>query len=79
MLVINPEECIDCNLCVPECPVDAIYGEDELPSDQKVFLAYNEKMSQAWPVINQLKAAPEDADNWKEAPNKRALLKDLDS
>ena len=79
MLVINPEECIDCNLCVPECPVEAIYGEDDLPEDQKLFLAFNEKMAQSWPIINQIKAAPADADEWKDKDNKRNLIPELHS
>lgn len=79
MLVINPEECIDCNLCVPECPAEAIYSEDDLPADQETFLAFNEKMSHSWPVINQIKAAPDDADEWKDKPNKRSLMPEIDS
>jgi len=77
MLVINPEECIDCNLCVPECPVDAIYSEDDLPKDQAHFLDLNEKLSQKWPVISHLKPAPEDAESWKNVPGKlEHLLED---
>ena len=45
MLVIDPEECIDCTLCVAECPVDAIYSEDDLPDDQKDFLEINARLS----------------------------------
>jgi len=41
MLVIDPDECIDCNLCVPECPVDAIYAEDDLPEDKKEYIELN--------------------------------------
>ena len=74
MLVINPEECIDCNLCVPECPAEAIYSEDDLPEDQKIFLELNAKYSQQWPVINTVKAPPSDADTWCGKPNKRAFL-----
>lgn len=70
MLVINPEECIDCNLCVPECPVDAIYSEDDLPEDQQHFLELNERLSQKWPVIDMMKPAPADADDWQNQPNK---------
>lgn len=40
-LVINPEECIDCDACVPECPVEAIYAEDELPDDKMDSLEFN--------------------------------------
>ena len=73
-LVINPEECIDCNLCVPECPVEAIYPEDELPDDQQEFLEINQRLSETWPVITEVKPAPEDAETWKENMNKRHLL-----
>lgn len=79
MLVINPEECIDCNLCVPECPVDAIFAEDDLPEEQKTFLAYNEKMAAAWPVINQVQSPPEDAASWEGKKNKRQFLEDFET
>ena len=45
MLVIHPDECIDCALCEPECPVDAIYSEDELPEDQEEFLDLNAELA----------------------------------
>ena len=45
ILVIDPEECIDCGLCEPECPVDAIFAEDEVPADQLDFIEINEKYS----------------------------------
>ena len=51
-LVINPDECIDCDICVPECPEEAIFHEDEMPSDQIQFIEINEKFSQIWPVID---------------------------
>ena len=50
MLVIDPEECIDCQLCVPECPVNAIYPGDKVPEDQQVYFDINVKFSQRWPV-----------------------------
>ena len=50
-LVINPDECIDCGLCEPECPVDAIFSEDELPPDQIPFIEINERLSQEWPIF----------------------------
>ncbi len=74
MLVIHPDECIDCALCEPECPVDAIKSEDDVPSDQQEFIALNAELSQIWPNISKKKAAPLDADQWKETPNKRKLL-----
>ena len=73
-LVIDPDECIDCTLCEPECPVEAIYSEDELPSEQAHFLELNAELSQDWPVITEMKDAPEDADDWKEVKEKLQYL-----
>ena len=50
MLVIDPEECIDCRLCVPECPVNATYPGDEVPEDQQVYFKINEKFFRRWSV-----------------------------
>ncbi len=69
-LVIDPTECIDCTLCEPECPVDAIYSEDDLPEDQEQFIALNTELSLLWPVINEIKPAPADAKDWENVPNK---------
>jgi ferredoxin len=77
-LVIDPDECIDCNLCVPECPEDAIYEEDDLPEDQKHFLKLNAELSQKWPAITAKKDAPPDAKEWSEKKNKRATLSEED-
>jgi len=74
MLVINPDECIDCALCEPECPVDAIYADDELPEDQKEFLELNEELSAKWEVISEMKEALPDAEEWAGKPNKRVYL-----
>ena len=74
MLVIDPEECIDCTLCEPECPVEAIYSDDELPEDQKQFLALNEELSRDWPVIAEMKDPPPDADDWREIKDKFQYL-----
>ena len=63
-LVIDPDECIDCTLCEPECPIDAIVSEDDLLPEQEQFLQLNEELSQLWPVITQRKEPPEDADEW---------------
>jgi ferredoxin len=74
MLVIDPEECIDCTLCEPECPVEAIYADDEVPDGQELFLKLNEELSQDWPVITEIGNVPDDADDWKDKPNKLDLL-----
>ena len=58
MLVIDPEECIDCTLCEPECPVDAILSEDDLPEDQQFLIELNTELSRDWPVITEMKPAP---------------------
>lgn len=74
MLVIHPDECIDCALCEPECPVDAIFSEDELPDDQQEFMQLNAELAEVWPNITEIKDPPADAEDWKETPNKRELL-----
>ena len=73
-LVIDPEECIDCSLCEPECPIDAILSEDDLDGNQKKFLKLNDELSQKWPVITVKKDAPLDADEWKDKPDKLSFL-----
>jgi ferredoxin len=73
-LVIDPEECIDCDICVPECPVDAIYPEDQVPPDQQEFVALNAELAKAWPVIDTKKDAPSDAAAWVGVKVKRRYL-----
>ena len=74
MLVIDPDECIDCTLCEPECPVDAIMAEDDVPEDMQEFIKLNAELSREWPVINEMKDAPEDADEWKDKTGKLKYL-----
>lgn len=74
MLVIDPDECIDCTLCEPECPVDAIMAEDDVPEDMQEFINLNAELSREWPVINEMKDAPEDADEWKDKTDKLKYL-----
>ena len=74
MLAIDPEECIDCSLCVPECPVNAIYAEDEVPADQQHFTPLNAELAVQWPVIVEKKDAPPDADKWAEIQDKFGQL-----
>ena len=73
-LVIDPEECIDCTLCVAECPVEAIFAEDDVPEDQREFTALNAELSKTWKVIIERKPGPPDADEWAKVKDKRALL-----
>ena len=74
MLVINPDECIDCTLCEPECPVEAIYADDEVPDGQEKFIELNVELSQIWPVITEISDVPEDADDWKDKKDKIQYL-----
>lgn len=73
-LVIDPDECIDCTLCVPECPVEAIFAEDDVPAGQKAFIALNAELAKLWPAIIERKDAPADADEWQGVGDKRHLL-----
>ncbi len=73
-LVIDPMECIDCTLCEPECPAEAIFPEDDLPSGQERFLELNAELAQGWPVITAKKDAPADAQEWDGVPDKLRYL-----
>jgi ferredoxin len=64
-LVIDPDECIDCTLCEPECPAEAIFSEEELPAGQEQFLQINADLAKKWPVITEKGEPPADADEWK--------------
>ena len=73
-LVIDPEECIDCSLCEPECPVEAIVAEDDLPENQHEFLELNRELSLTWSVITEMKESPADSDEWRDVKEKRQYL-----
>ena len=73
-LVIHPDECIDCALCEPECPAEAIVSEDELPDDQQHMLELNEELALIWPVITASKPPPDDATEWDGVPDKLQYL-----
>lgn len=73
-LVIDPEECIDCTLCVAECPAEAIYAEDALPQAQRHFAKLNAELAKLWKPITEKKPAPPDADQWRGVPDKLSLL-----
>ena len=75
-LVIDPDECIDCTLCEPECPAGAIFRDDDMPEGQKAFEEINARLAKIWPAIIQKKPAPEDADAWLHVKDKRGLLEE---
>ena len=73
-LVIDPETCIDCSLCVPECPAEAIFAVQDVPEDQTEFIELNAKLAKAWPGINEIKEPLEDADDWLDVESKLQYL-----
>lgn len=70
-LVIDPDECIDCGACVPECPTEAIFAEEDLPEKWEDYIEYNTKMAGEWPEITDQKDPLEDADEWKDVEDKK--------
>ena len=73
-LVINPDECIDCAVCVPECPANAIYAEDDVPADQREFIQINRDLSKTWTNISKAEPALPDADAWVDVLPKKQYL-----
>jgi ferredoxin len=73
-LAIEPDDCIDCALCVPECPVNAIYADVDVPPDQTQFIALNEELAKTWEPIVEKKPELPDAQKWGEVKDKLALL-----
>ena len=70
MLVISPDECIDCGVCEPECPADAILPDSE--SGMERWLEVNREYAAKWPNITRKGEAPGDADQWKGVADKFA-------
>jgi ferredoxin len=73
-LAINPDECIDCTLCVAECPAEAIFSEDDVPADQQHFIALNARLATVWPTITARKEPLPNADEMNGKPGKTELL-----
>ncbi len=73
-LVIDPDECIDCAVCIPECPVNAIYAEEDVPDDQRDFIEINAELCKNWPSITRMEPHFADADEWVDVKDKRKLL-----
>jgi len=74
-LVIHPDECIDCGLCEPECPIEAIFADDELPENQIEFIEINAKLADVYENITEAKDPLPDADNFKDIEEKIQFLK----
>jgi ferredoxin len=74
MLVIDPVECIDCAACVPACPENAIFLDEDVPADQQEFIALNARFAKTWPAISTQKKPLPDVNEWKGKAGKRPLL-----
>jgi len=74
MLVIDPEICIDCNLCVDECPVTAIFADSELPEKWAHYVEINEKYAAEWPEIDGRKDALDTAEEFSKIESKLDLI-----
>lgn len=75
-LSIDPDECIDCGVCVPECPVDAIVPDNNVNIDSVFWIELNARLSKKWPVITKRKDPLPNAEEWKDKPNKLDLLEE---
>ena len=73
-LVIHPDECIDCALCEPECPIDAIFSEDELPNDQIAFIEINAKLADVYDNITEASPPHFEEPTYKDIKNKVQFL-----
>lgn len=73
-LVIDPDVCIDCGLCVPECPTTAIFPQEDLPEKWHAYIEINTTYAAQWPVIDEQKSPLAEAEQFKTVEDKRALL-----
>ncbi len=74
MLVIDPDECIDCAVCVPECPVEAIKAEEDVSAAEQSFIGLNAELATAWPSITRKQAPLPEAEEFKDTPGKLQYL-----
>lgn len=75
-LVIDPEVCIDCAVCVPECPVGAIVADQDLTPEQGEFLSINARFAATWPVISAAREPLPDAEHWATVDHKIEHLRE---
>jgi ferredoxin len=73
-LVINPETCIDCGVCVDECPVNAIVEASVATPEQQPYIALNAERAQQWPVISEKTTPLPEAEKWSKVKDKFAQL-----
>ncbi len=77
-LAIDPNECIDCDACVSECPVEAIFPDDEVPEKWEGYIELNERLAEQWEdrVINETQDALDNADEWATKEDKLSELQE---
>ncbi len=75
-LTIDPDECIDCAVCIPECPANAIFAEEDVPADQLAFIKLNAELAlnAGWKSITKRHTPMEGADEANGLPDKIKLL-----
>ncbi len=73
-IAIDPDVCIDCGVCEPECPVKAISPHDRLSADQQFYLELNRELARSWPVLTERKQALPDAERWAGVSGKLSEL-----
>lgn len=78
-MVIDPEECIDCSLCVDECPAGAIFAEAKLPESYAHYVQLNAELTQVWPLIKDKPEPLADADEWVETKDKFQYLERMEA
>lgn len=74
MLVIDPAECIDCGACVPACPVEAIYAEDDVPDDMKDYVQINADYATKWPLITSQKDPMDESEEYRNVTGKQGMI-----
>ena len=74
-LAIDPDGCIDCAVCVPECPENAIYADNDVPDDQQEFIKLNAELSRIWKPLTKAKDAMPEHEKWTGVANKLQYLK----
>lgn len=72
MLVINPEECIDCGVCEPECPAEAIKADTD--DNMESWVQFNKKYASTWPRLTVMIDHAPDAKKWESVPNKMSFF-----
>ncbi|MFI5390874.1 MAG: ferredoxin FdxA [Bacteriovoracales bacterium] len=73
-VVIDPDVCISCGACVPVCPTEAIFEQEDLPAEFKVSIKLNDDLSKIWPSITETKESLPEAEKWKRATGKLQYL-----